>query len=109
MEFTTYESHMPKLRSMIKETFAEIRPMNWKYLFTDILEINKVRKDYMIESIPSNAVAFIHFGSKYAPSDRGGWNSQNEFMFLNSNGTFTAHGSDTILSRVIPEWLKELE
>jgi hypothetical protein len=109
MEFATYEPHMHKLRYMVKETFLETRPRNWKYMFTDILEIKEVTKTYMIENIPSNAVAFIHFGSKYAPSERGGWDSHNEFMFLNNDGTFTAHGYDTILSKVIPGWIKVIQ
>lgn len=96
-----YASLVGNLRTLTKMAFTETRPMNWKYLRTEIL-----RPDEITISVSPNVVAIASLDSKYASVESSGWVSHTEYVFLKDNGTFTRATYDTVLNKVLPTWLK---
>jgi hypothetical protein len=83
--------------------FTETRPMNWKYVRTEILRPDEIPMD-----VSSKVIAIISLDSKYASVERSGWVSHTEFVFLNDDATFTRGTYDMVLAKILPTWLKNI-
>ena len=107
MKFDNYYEGLSDLRGLIQVEFANKRPRNWKYRRTDIVTTDEFKEIYE-RAAPEEATACVLFDSRYSSAEWGGWRTHTEIVFLTDNGSFVSGGYDTILSAVLPAWLKRM-